>query len=47
MSDRIELAKTKKKNTGVMRWLNPDWSIVRWVKNFINDEENPSKEAVS
>ena len=22
-----------------MRWLAPDWSIVRWVKNIINDEE--------
>lgn len=29
----------QKKKIGAMRWLNPDWSIVRWVKNVINDED--------
>ena len=27
------------KKTGAMRWLAPDWSIVRWVKNWISDED--------
>lgn len=32
----------KKKKSGAMRWLDPDWSVVRWVSNLINpdDEED-------
>jgi len=29
----------KKKKTGAMKWLDPDWSIVRFVKNMLTDEE--------
>lgn len=29
----------KSKKTGAMRWLNPDWSVVRWVKNIIYEED--------
>lgn len=35
-----ESSMEKKKKTGAMRWLNPDWSVVRWVKNVIYDEED-------
>ena len=23
-----------------MRWLDPNWSIVRWVRNWIADDED-------
>ena len=30
------------KKTGALRWLDPDWSIIRWVKNLIDDEDEDS-----
>ena len=35
-----QAAHKKDKKTGAMRWLNPDWSIVRWVKHVIYDEDD-------
>ena len=32
-----------KKKQGALRWIDPDWSIVRWVKNLINDEDEDQK----
>ena len=33
-------AKKPKKKTGAMRWLDPEWSIVRTVRNWIYDDED-------
>ena len=31
--------KAGEKKTGVMRWLAPDWSIVRWVKHTLSEDD--------
>ena len=33
------------KKQGMMRWLDPDFSIVRWVKHFFSDEDDEIMDA--
>ena len=30
----------KSKKSGAMRWLDPDWSVVRWVKGVFTEEDD-------
>ena len=32
--------KLNKKKTGAMRWLDPDWSVVRWVRDWFSDDDD-------
>ena len=29
--------------SGTLAWLDPDWSIVRWIKNWMNSDNNRSE----
>lgn len=29
----------KPRKKGALRWLDPDWSIVRWAKHLFSDED--------
>lgn len=39
MQSETTQAHKPKKKTGPLRWLDPDWSIVRWIKSIIYEED--------
>ena len=34
------------KKSGALRWLDPDWSLVRWVRHFISGDDDEEEERV-